>query len=231
LDQTEHAWWRRGMLSALRNDHRTSGAGREETLASAIETLAGTLEEKYGRPPLGWLGDDNVRTSVSSADLSHVRQACRVLATHKVLSPFVTDETKLLQNLRERNGEEQMARKILQTGVASALWMSKDPALTASRMVRAMAYDHGSLGWAWEETKKNTDADATALEVRTRKCLYHAIFSAENVPHLATTTCCSVDGVPWFPNQGEKFHINVTRLKALSQGDDACVLRVERVGK
>ena len=236
LDKTEHGWWRRGLLASLRRDHRTSGAGREESLANDIETLAKKLGERYRKPPTQWLNAGSANDELSSADVSQVKYACRTLATYRVLSPYVTDESKLLQMLRERNGEESGARKILHAGITSSLFLSTDPALTAARMLCAMTYDHGIVGWSWMEKKdlqgedeKNNSTGGTVLEIATHRCLYFSLFANEDVSHLATTTCCSVDGASWFPDNGRRFDMEVTRPKALSQGDDTCLLRVEKV--
>jgi hypothetical protein len=66
------------------------------------------------------------------------------------------------------------------------------------------------------------------MEITTRKCLYHALFVNEDAAQLASTTFCSVDGAPLFLVTIDTFEIAVTRPKALSKGDDACVFRVER---
>ena len=238
LDATEHAWWRRGILASLRTDHRTSGAGREERLVASIEKLSEELHRKYSRPPMAWLrrgssidDDDGASSSTSaanprasctptSADLSHVRHACRTLASYRVLSPYVTDREKLLRSLRDRNGDESTARKLLRAGVSFSLHLSKDPAQTASRMLRAMAYDHGDVGWGWEEGSE-CEGDVVA-ELRTSRCLYVSLFSKENAQDLATATCCAVDGVPWFPADAHAtFGVRVSRLSALSEGDRA----------
>ena len=252
LDATEHAWWKRGILASLRTDHRTSGAGREERLVADIEKQCEELCRKYTTPPLAWLhassprddddgassrsaGHSRART-LSSADLSHVRHACRTLASYRVLRPFVPDREKLLQSLRDRNGDETTARKLLRAGVSSSLYLSRAPARAASRMLRAMAYDHGDVGWGWEETSDGGDGDAAdgvreVRELRTTRCLYVSLFAAERAPDLATATCCSVDGVPWFPaTTHATFGVRVSRPCALSEGERACVLRVERGG-
>ena len=245
LDATEHAWWKRGILASLRTDHRTSGAGREERLVADIEQLSEDLCRKYSEPPLAWLHarssrDENDSVSsqserhaparmMTSADMSHVRHACRTLASYRVLSPYVTDREKLLQSLRDRNGDETAARKLLRAGVSSSLYLSRDPARTARHMLRAMAYDHGDMGWGWEE--RSTDGNANAVELRTRRCMYVSLFATEDVPDLASATCCSVDGVPWFPvTTHATFGVHVSRPSALSEGGSACVLRVEREG-
>ena len=100
-------------------------------------------------------------------------------------------------------------------------------------MLRAMAYDHGDVGWGWEEgLGRDEDGDRPGeivTELRTKRCLYVSLFSAECVPDLATATCCAVDGVPWFPAKTHETHgVRVSRSSALSEGGDACVLRVER---
>jgi hypothetical protein len=238
----------------LRTDHRTSGAGREERLVADIEMLSEELQRKYSRPPMAWLrrgssidDDDGASSSTSaanphascsptSADLTHVRHACRTLASYRVLSPYVTDREKLLRSLRDRNGDESTARKLLRAGVSFSLHLSKDPAQTASRMLRAMAYDHGDVGWGWEEANdpvesgdEDGDRPERVTELRTSRCLYVALFSAERFPDLATATCCAVDGVPWFPATTLETHgVRVSRPSALSEGGHACVLRVER---
>jgi hypothetical protein len=165
-----------------------------------------------------------------------VRHACRTLASYRVLSPYVTDREKLLRSLRDRNGDESTARKLLRAGVSFSLHLSKDPAQTASRMLRAMAYDHGDVGWGWEEANdpvesgdEDGDRPERVTELRTSRCLYVALFSAERFPDLATATCCAVDGVPWFPATTLETHgVRVSRPSALSEGGHACVLRVER---
>lgn len=246
LDATEHAWWKRGILASLRADHRTSGGGREESLVSEIEKQTESLCRKYSTPPMAWLHrascseDDDERSAgrsfaraSTSADLSHVRHACRTLASYRVLLPYVADREKLLRSLRDRNGDETTARRLLRAFVSSALYLSADPARAASRMLRAMAYDHGDVGWGWEEgLGRDEDGDRPGeivTELRTKRCLYVALFSAERVPDLATATCCAVDGVPWFPAKTHETHgVRVSRSSALSEGGDACVLRVER---
>ena len=249
LDATEHAWWKRGILASLRADHRTSGGGREESLVSEIEKQTESLCRKYSTPPMAWLHrascseDDDERSAgrsfaraSTSADLSHVRHACRTLASYRVLLPYVADREKLLRSLRDRNGDETTARRLLRAFVSSALYLSADPARAASRMLRAMAYDHGDVGWGWEETSDGGDGDAAdgvreVRELSTTRCLYVSLFAAERAPDLATATCCSVDGVPWFPaTTHATFGVRVSRPCALSEGERACVLRVERGG-
>ena len=211
-------------------------------MVSEIEKQTESLCRKYSTPPMAWLHrascseDDDERSAgrsfaraSTSADLSHVRHACRTLASYRVLSPYVTDREKLLRSLRDRTGDESTARKLLRAGVSFSLHLSKDPAQTASRMLRAMAYDHGDVGWGWEEGSV-AEGDVVA-ELRTSRCLYVSLFSKENAPDLATATCCAVDGVPWFPADAHAtFGVRVSRLSALSEGDRACVLTVEKRG-
>jgi len=220
-------------------------------LVAEIEKQTESLCRKYSTPPMAWLHrascseDDDERSAgrsfaraSTSADLSHVRHACRTLASYRVLLPYVADREKLLRSLRDRNGDETTARRLLRAFVSSALYLSADPARAASRMLRAMAYDHGDVGWGWEEANDPGDEDGDedgdrpeerVTELRTSRCLYVALFSAEREPELATATCCAVDGVPWFPATTLETHgVRVSRPSALSEGGDACVLRVER---
>ena len=50
-----------------------------------------------------------------------------------------------------RVGAEDLASRMLGTGVAGAMTLSRDPTALAVRLLRAMAYDHGDRGWGWEE--------------------------------------------------------------------------------
>ena len=263
LDASEHEWWRRGMLARLRKDHRLSGGGREETLVADIERRAEALARAHG--DLDWL-PPTASSADASRDRSHLRAACRVLATHRALSPWIRDEAALLDIIRQHNGGEPLARTILETGVAAALALSRDYESLVIRMVRAMAHDHGDRGWSWRRTagsvahapddrfaiprgeatcdvrdaagaapstnltgEDRTDDSEVLFEMTTPRCLYVDLFRREGAETLATTTCCSVDGEAWFGEGGGRRHtVSVRQVRALSRGDDACVVRVAR---
>ena len=280
LDASEHGWWRRGMLARLRKDHRLSGGGREEMLVADIERRAEALARAHG--DLDWL-PPTASSADKARDRSHLRAACRVLATHRALSPWIRDEDALLDIMRQHNGGEPLARTILETGVAAALALSRDRESLVVRMVRAMAHDHGDRGWSWRRTagsiahapedrfaipssgeatdsertepgpgpgpesenrdggaavpsanvtgEDRTDDPEVLFEMTTPRCLYVDLFRREGAETLATTTCCSVDGEAWFGGDGNdrrRRTVSVRRVQALSRGDDACVVRVER---
>ena len=147
------------MLARLRSNHRTSGAGREEALVADIESRTKQMRAKYLGDRAWMRGSTNAGEDASGGDdrdASHVSRACRVLATHQALSPYLTDHDKLVGLIREHEGAEALASSMLGTGVATAMMMTRDPLALAVRIVRALAYDHGDRGWAWRVV--NNDA-------------------------------------------------------------------------
>ena len=140
------------MLARLRSNHRTSGNGREEALVADIESRTKQMRAKYLGDRAWMRGSTNAGEDASGGDdrdASHVSRACRVLATHQALSPYLTDHDKLVGLIREHEGAEALASSMLGTGVATAMMMTRDPLALAVRIVRALAYDHGDRGWAW----------------------------------------------------------------------------------
>ena len=169
LDDLAHAWWKRGMLARLRSNHRTSGNGREEALVADIESRTKQMRAKYLGDRAWMRGSTNAGEDASGGDdrdASHVSRACRVLATHQALSPYLTDHDKLVGLIREHEGAEALASSMLGTGVATAMMMTRDPLALAVRIVRALAYDHGDRGWAWRVV--NDDASTRGESKRQR---------------------------------------------------------------
>jgi hypothetical protein len=258
LDDWSHEWWRRGMLQRLRRDRRTSGLGREEGIVNDIERRARDLRARYDVDGdafrdvvVGVFGSGaHLDAAARSRDASHVKHACRALATLRALRPWINDDAALIPLIREHNGGERLAARMVNAGVAAAVTMSRDKVGLCVKLLRGLAYDHGDVGWDWREAPTPTGARAetdaggggddpeVVFEMRTSRCLYHSVFAAEGEGALASATCCAVDGASWFESGGggggggrDWFGgVAVARTETLSAGDARCTLRVTRRG-
>ena len=156
LDRFEHAWWRRGILARLRSDPRLSGAGREARLLDDIERAADALVAKHA-PRFA-----STHASDAARDLSHARFACRALAARKIVAPHVRSDDVVVRWLGEHHGGERVAADAVSALVAGSLALSRDPVETVVRMVRAMAHDHGDVGWRWRVVRDEYAASHAA---------------------------------------------------------------------
>ena len=64
--------------------------------------------------------------------------------------------------LGEHHGGERVAADAVSALVAGSLALSRDPVETVVRMVRAMAHDHGDVGWRWRVVRDEYAASNAA---------------------------------------------------------------------
>ena len=90
------------------------------------------------------------------------RFECRALAARKIVAPHVRSDDVVVRWLGEHHGGERVAADAVSALVAGSLALSRDPVETVVRMVRAMAHDHGDVGWRWRVVRDEYAASNAA---------------------------------------------------------------------
>ena len=213
---TEHAWWKRPrILASLRADHRTSRGG-EGSLVSEIEKQTESLCQRTRRPRSAWLHrascseDDDERSAgrsfaraSTSADLSHVRHACRTLASYRVGFPTSPTARNCSVASRPPRRRDHGAATVRAGVFVRCCFSLRDRARPPRCYeLRAMASDHGGVGSSWEEGLGRDDAEETdpakSTQLRTKRCLTSPLFSARaSLPrHRHVSSGAVVSNVP-----------------------------------
>uniref|UniRef100_A0A061RXE9 L-2-amino-thiazoline-4-carboxylic acid hydrolase n=1 Tax=Tetraselmis sp. GSL018 TaxID=582737 RepID=A0A061RXE9_9CHLO len=149
---------------------------------------------------------------------THLQTAGLVWATHKALLPFVRNEEEVIELLKGQMGAS--TSPFLRSMLKATLYLSPDPFKATARRMHSLRSDLGDAVVA-EIREEESEASMTVTS-----CLYHSVFEAEGLPHLAGCCCCSVDSM-WFEGL-ERFGISFSAPRRLPHGSDACCLKISR---
>lgn len=142
-------------------------------------------------------GQHLARATDSRAEI-HLHMGALAIATHRVLSPLVKDDLAVENMIRAAFGAQLLpadggdapeAPRLPAFWIArAALMFSFDRMATVRKMVANVAKDFGETFEA--EAADEEEGDVHRLVVR--KCFYHAMCQAEEVPRL-TKVFCALD--------------------------------------
>mmetsp|Transcript_25805 Transcript_25805/g.72255 ORF Transcript_25805/g.72255 Transcript_25805/m.72255 type:complete len:281 (+) Transcript_25805:206-1048(+) len=207
LEAQNQKLWIQGVKDRLKTHHLP-----EETKTKVVELLqlrVSELIEKHN----GRVSDERSST--------HLQTAALVLATHKVLLPFLRNEEEVLTIIKGQMGAA--TSPMLRYMLKGTLYLSSDPFKSMARRLHSLKSDLGAA-----VTADITESEQSAM-MEVSSCLYNDMFEAEELPQLTSCCCCSVDRM-WFEGL-ERFGVGFSFPKRLSEGDGKCCFKLNRIPK
>ncbi|KAK9810640.1 hypothetical protein WJX73_006470 [Symbiochloris irregularis] len=176
LDRKNRTWWLKGIQARCREYPQLQG--QESYVALLVERAYTDLAAKHKH------------LSIDSRSQTHLQVACLVLATQKVMQPYLRDSREVARILHAHMGDH--TSPVLRFLLRSTLFLSRDPYALALRRLKALQLDYGKAF----QSQLNLTSDRSA-ELQIDRCFYADIFNAEDASELLSTCCCSQDKV-WF---------------------------------
>jgi hypothetical protein len=150
----------------------------------------------------------------------HLQMACLVQAAYKTLLPWLgNDQQKVIQLIRKPVGES--AAEPLGFAQRFVLFFHLNKFKFVSSSLKLMEADFGK-GFTLSH-----HVSPGIHKARVSRCLYHSVFTAEELPEL-TPIFCALDRM-WFDQlRPQKHGVEFLRPSTLAKGDAACEFIVKK---
>ncbi|BDA47444.1 hypothetical protein COCOBI_10-2920 [Coccomyxa sp. Obi] len=153
---------------------------------------------------------------------THLQVGCLMLATDKVLQPFIRNRQEVLEIIKAQSGDQSSA--FLSYLLRFSLMFTRDPFASSVRRLKALKLD---LGKAFATSNVGVSDSSAQLDIHS--CLYHSLFAEEGADLLLECCCCSQDMV-WF-DKLERHGVGFERTSWLGNGSKCCSLRLQHLKK
>ena len=208
LEKMMRTWWIKGLVE--------SRCKTEPLLQDHEALLKNTVEKRYQE----YLTKYAHVAAIDSRARVHVSSASLVLATHAALSPFLRDEQKILEIIKEHHGSK--TTPLLQFLLKATSILHRNMYKTLQRRLRGLQLDYGP-GFT-----PRLKLDSHMSTLRIQSCIYHSIFKAEGKLELLSGTCCQADTF-WLDTQKHNSTCVAGLASAKSLGDPECVFFVRKL--
>ena len=208
LERMMRTWWIKGVVE--------SRCKTEPLLQGHEALLKNNMEKRYQE----YLIKYSHLASIDSRARVHVSSASLVLATHAALSPFLRDENKILEIIKEHHGSK--STPLLQFLLKATSILHRNMYKTLQKRLRGLQLDYGP-GF-----RTHLKLDSCMSTLRIESCIYHSIFEAEDKLEMLSGTCCQADTF-WLDTQKHRSTCVAGLASARSRGDPDCVFFVRKL--
>ena len=202
--------FRKQYLDTLRKHLTRLSKSQKNGICQEIEQLASKSAE------------ENDAMVVDKASRTHLYMTTLVLASYRVLLPYIKDSESLINILKDTF--KVFGQRWIKLYIRLMLWFSRDPFRTMIKATKKMTENNYGKTFKFEYSGDGINY----FVITTKKCFYHDFFVANDVTEL-TQVFCNWDN-NWFEEiKPDKHGFQVERPTTFGYGGSECPLIFTRI--